>query len=305
MKIVSYQGWQSCVELSNTAVDLVLLADVGPRIIRFGFRGGANELREFPDLSEHGMTHLWHVRGGHRLWHAPEDLARTYVPDNDRVKVTGLGTGVRAVQPVEKATGIRKEMEVSLLGERPSARVLHRLVNEGPWPVELAPWAPTLLERGGRAIVALPPRGVHPTDCAPTATIALWPYTDMSDPRFFWGSRYVMVRQDPAEGVTPQKIGVSTDAGWCAYWRGGHLFVKSFAHQHDRRYPELNSPVTVFTNSDSMELETLGPLVIVAPGGSVQYTETWSLFADVPEPKDEAAVDASIAPLALQGGFIK
>jgi hypothetical protein len=299
MKSVSYQGWQNCIELSNRAVDLVLLAEAGPRIIRFGFRGGANELREFPDLAERGAKDRWHVRGGHRLWHAPEDLVRTYAPDNDPVEVTGLGAGLKAVQPVEKSTGIRKEMEVSLLGERPCARVLHRLVNEGPWPVELAPWAPTLLERGGRAIVALPPRGVHPQDCAPTATIALWPYTDMSDRRFSWGSRYVMVRQDPANGVTPQKIGVRTDAGWCAYWRAGHLFVKRFDHHDDCPYPEMGSPVTVFTNSHAMELETLGPMVVLRPGGSVEYTETWSLFADVPEPMDEAAVDAAIAPLAL------
>ena len=299
MKSVSYHGWNNCIELSNKAVELVLLADVGPRIIRFGFRGGANELREFPDLEERGSKEQWHVRGGHRLWHAPEDLVRTYVPDNDPVAVTGLGAGLKAVQPVEKATGIRKEMEVSLVGERPSARVLHRLVNKGPWPVKLAPWAPTLLERGGRAIVALPPRGVHPTACAPTATIALWPYTDMSDPRFHWGSRYVMVSQDPAESVTPQKIGVRTDAGWCAYWRKGHLFVKTFDYHDDRPYPEMGSPVTVFTNCHAMELETLGPLVVLPPGGNVEYIETWSLFAEVPEPTDEAAVDAAVAPLVV------
>jgi hypothetical protein len=294
---VSYQGWQSCVELSNRVVDLVLLAEVGPRIIRFGFRGGPNELREFPDLTERGRKEQWHVRGGHRLWHAPEDLVRTYVPDNDPVEVTDRGDFVRAVQPVERATGIRKEMEVSLLGDRPGARVLHRLVNAGPWPVELAPWAPTLLERGGRAIVALPPRGVHPTACAPTATIALWPYTDMSDPRFIWGSRYVMVKQDPA-AATPQKIGIHTDAGWCAYWREDHLFVKRFAHHPDQRYPEMGSPVTVFTNSQSMELETLGPLALLQPGACVEYTETWWLFADVPEPRDDDAVDSAVAPLA-------
>jgi hypothetical protein len=297
MRRVSYQGWQNCVELSNSAVELVLLAEVGPRIIRFGFRGEMNELREFPDLTEQGAKDRWHLRGGHRLWHAPEDIVRTYVPDNDPVEVTDHGSFLRATQPVEKTTGICKEMDVSLIGDRPCARVLHRLVNAGPWPVELAPWAPTLLERGGLAVVALPSRGVDQTDCTPTATIALWPYTDMSDPRFIWGSRYVMVRQDPS-AAAPQKVGVRTNAGWCAYWREGHLFVKRFAHHPDRTYPELGSPVTVFTNSHALELETLGPMALLQPGGSVEYTETWSLFADVPEPLTESVVDTAVAPLA-------
>lgn len=300
MRTVSYQGWQNCVELSNRTVDLVLLGDVGPRIIRFGFRGGVNEFREFPDLTERGRKEQWLVRGGHRLWHAPEHLVRTYVPDNDAVAVTDHGGFVRAVQAVEPGTGIRKEMDVSLLDDHPSARILHRLVNEGPWPVELAPWAPTLLERGGRAIVPLPPRGVHPADCAPTSTIALWAYTDMSDPRFSWGSRFVMVRQDPAASASPQKVGVRTNAGWCAYWRESRLFVKRFAHHPDRVYPELGSPVTVFTNSHSMELETLGPMVLLQPGESVEHVETWTLFADVPEPRDESTVVAAVAPRAAE-----
>jgi len=57
--------------------------------------------------------------------------------------------------------------------------------------------------------------------------------------------------------------------------------------------------LTVFTNCHSMELETLGPLVILPSGGSVEYTETWTLFAEVPEPKDEMAVEAAVVPLAL------
>ncbi len=44
---VTYRGWQSCYRMKNDLVDLVLTADVGPRVIRFGFSGRENEFKEF------------------------------------------------------------------------------------------------------------------------------------------------------------------------------------------------------------------------------------------------------------------
>ena len=44
-----YGGWPNCYRLSNGTVELIATADVGPRIIRFGFTGGQNLFAEFPD----------------------------------------------------------------------------------------------------------------------------------------------------------------------------------------------------------------------------------------------------------------
>ena len=35
---VSYGGWPNCVRLNNGKVELIITTDVGPRVIRFGFR---------------------------------------------------------------------------------------------------------------------------------------------------------------------------------------------------------------------------------------------------------------------------
>lgn len=51
MERIEYRGWPDCCRLSNDVIDLVLTADVGPRIIRFGFLGVANEFHEFGDMS--------------------------------------------------------------------------------------------------------------------------------------------------------------------------------------------------------------------------------------------------------------
>ncbi|MGA2766339.1 MAG: hypothetical protein ABSG17_23590 [Spirochaetia bacterium] len=297
MERTTYRGWRDCVRVSNSLVDLVTLCEAGPRIIRFGFVGEENEFREFPDLLQRGDSRSWHVYGGHRLWHAPEHLVRTYVADNAPVAVRDFGGFFRTIQGVEKSTGIRKEMDISMSPRSASVKVVHRLVNENQWDVELAPWAPTLLEQWGKAFVPFPPRGVHPVDCLPTMTVALWPYTDMADARFQWGSRYAVVRQDPMT-ARPQKIGISDTVGWCAYLRHGHLFVKLFAVAPGARYPDLGSNVTVFINDQSLELETMAPLSLLRAGQSVEYTEHWCLFKDVPEPGNDDEIDAIVASRA-------
>ena len=47
-----YCGWPNAYFLSNDAVELVVLADVGPRVVRYALRGGENQFHEFenPDM---------------------------------------------------------------------------------------------------------------------------------------------------------------------------------------------------------------------------------------------------------------
>ena len=50
MEKISPCGWERCYRLANDVVELVVTADVGPRIIHFGFVGGENQFWEDPDL---------------------------------------------------------------------------------------------------------------------------------------------------------------------------------------------------------------------------------------------------------------
>jgi hypothetical protein len=53
----------------------------------------------------------------------------------------------------------------------------------------------------------------------------------------------------------------------------------------------------VFTNPDFIELETLGPLFELPPGGMVEHAEHWWLFADVPSGENDAWIDSAVVPL--------
>ncbi len=292
---VQYNGWQNCQRISNGTIEIIATTDVGPRIIRFGFVDEENEFREVPEHAGLAGGDEWRSYGGHRLWHAPENQPRTYLPDNAPVAFQVLLNGLRLTQPVENRTGIQKEIEIEFRGDN-HLRAIHRLKNTGLFALELAPWALSVMAPGGVAVLPLPERGLHPRDLLPSSSITLWAYTDLSDPRWTFGRQFVMLRQDAA-CQTPQKIGGEISAGWCAYARQGHLFVKRFQFQAGAQYPDRNCNVEIFTNQKMLELETLGPLVKLQPGETVTYAEDWNLLRDVPLPQSEADVIQNILPL--------
>ncbi len=299
LKKVAYQGWPNCYQLSNGLVDLIVTTDVGPRIIRFGFTGGGNEFREFPEMMGQTGGDTWLIYGGHRLWHAPEEMPRTYYPDNAPVALEEHDGLVRLIQQPEPTTGIQKEIDLRLMAGEARAIITHRLRNTGLWAIELAPWALTVMAPGGVAVIPLPPRGSHAENLQPTSTLTLWAYMDMADPRWTWGRSFVLLRQDPTASG-PQKIGARVPDGWTAYARDGRLFVKMFEYKPDARYPDFDSPVEVYTDAQILEVETLGPLSKLAPGASVEHVEQWFLFKDVPAPRDDAAVNAYVVPKVRQ-----
>jgi hypothetical protein len=295
MERIAYKGWKDCCRLANDRVELVVTTEVGPRIIRFGFIGRDNEFREFEATLGKTGGGEWRIYGGHRLWHAPEAEPRTYAPDNDPVEVEKHKHFTRFIQPVEASTGIQKELDVDLSETDAHVEIIHRLRNTNLWTVELAPWALSVMAPGGRAILPLPPRGPHPKHLLPTNTLTLWAYTDMSDPRWKWGERYILLRQDPRAAV-PQKIGAMITDGWAAYARAGHLFLKKFNVATSAVYPDHGCSVEIFTNADMLELETLGPLIRLQPGGVVEHVEHWFLFDNVATPATDAEVDAQVLP---------
>lgn len=291
----TYHGWKNCYRLSNSSVDLVALADVGPRLIRFGFVGEENQLCEYPADQGKSGGEVWRAYGGHRFWHAPEAQPRTYYPDNEPVEARVTNKSLHLIQPVEKTTGIQKELEIFLDPSEPRVKIVHRLRNTNLWAVELAPWGLTLMAWGGTAILPIPPRRPHEVDLLPSNTLTMWSYTDLSDPRWTWGKNVILLRQDPEDKI-PQKIGCRNSTGWLAYVRQGCMFVKYFDLDQDKPYPDMGCNAEVFNRHDILELESLGPLCKLEPGGVVEHSEHWRLFKNIPEPIDNDQVVAQIIP---------
>ncbi|MFQ5613882.1 MAG: hypothetical protein ACE5H9_17310 [Anaerolineae bacterium] len=295
MERINYKGWPNCYRLSNGLVDVVVTTDVGPRVTRFGFVGQENEFKEYEEMVGKIGGDEWRIYGGHRLWHAPEDITRTYFPDNGPVTLKEHNEFIRLIQPPEATTGIQKEIDLRLAVDTACVTVTHRLRNVNLWPVELAPWALSVMAENGKAIIPLPPRGSHPDNLRPYGTLTLWAYTNLADRRWTWGNQYVLLQQSP-QMTEPQKIGLPVPAGWVAYARHNHLFVKKFNHIQEATYPDYGCSVEVFTDGDMLEVETLGPLVSLQPQAIVEHTERWFLFDGVPTPQNDDEVNRYVLP---------
>ena len=307
VETIPYAGWEHCLRLSNGRIEAVVTTDVGPRVMRFGAVGGANLLNEV--AAQRGTTggSDWRVYGGHRLWHAPEVEPRTYCPDNDPVAFEVQGETVRLTQAVEPLTGIRKAMELSLVPGRDSLELVHRLTNLNPWAVELGPWAISVMAPGGVAIVPQEPYAPHPgfthlpeaqgltPSFLPARSLNLWGFTRLDDPRWSFLDRFILARQDPAVTV-PLKFGVSNTLGWGAYVNRGEMLLKR-SRRLPGVYPDRDSNLEVWIDGSILELETLGPLVTLAPGASVEHRESWSYFKDVAVPLDGPALEAALRPM--------
>ncbi len=295
METIPFGGWKHCVRLSNGQIELVATTDVGPRVMRLGFVGGQNLFKECKE--QLGLTggDTWNVFGGHRLWHAPEVQPRTYAPDNGPVGHKWDGRTLKLTQPVESGTGIQKEMEITLAGDDNRVTVLHRLTNQGPWPVELAPWALTVMSGGGRAIFPQEPPKPHAEQLLPVRPLVLWGYTDMRDPRWIWGTKYIQLRNDPARH-TAQKIGLMNTPGWAAYALNGEVFIKRFGFDAKATYPDFGCNTETYTNGDMLEVETLGPLTQLVPGASVEHAEHW-FVRKLALDESEEAIEKNLIPL--------
>ena len=227
----------------------------------------------------------FHFRGGHRLWHSPEAMPRTYAPDTGEMIITDLPDGVILETQTEPGTGIRKRIEIHLAADKPSVRLKHTLINDGLWPVELAPWAITQFRLGGTAILPMPVGNVDAAGLLPNRQISFWPYTRLNDPRLSLRDDYVIFK---ADALPPFKMGYFNPHGWLAYWLDGVLFRKTFEVQTGSLHPDNNCNAEIYCGDQFVELESLAPLEKLDTNASVTHTETWDIFTDLDSLPKEA-----------------
>ncbi len=300
----SFAGWERNLRLSNDLVEVIVTLEVGPRIISYRPAQGRSVFKLVRDEAGKSKEDVWKIRGGHRLWTAPEDFGKEdslcYALDNSEVdhSIEDEFT-IRVANLIEKPTKIRREMVVRLEKMSSKVTVEHRITNEGDWPLEVAPWALSVMAEGGYAVLSQPPQGTHPQDYLPNRLIVAWPFTDLSDERFRVGPRMICLRQTHRP---PFKIGLRHSEGWAAYLLGDHLFMKNVPSIEGESYPDFGSNFETFTNAEFLELETLGPLKRISSGETLVHNESWVVFSGVhlPELKNDEAFLKALEPYRKQ-----
>lgn len=280
---VSYGGWQHCLRASTDAVELLITLDVGPRILRCQLRGGPSLFYE--DQSQLGGTGepTFQLRGGHRFWTAPESPL-SYEADNSPVQVHRLSDSLLLLQS-DCRHGLVKTIQVHALA--PTVFLIrHGLTNRSESTIERAAWALSVMAPGGTALLPQPQLRQHPSvqpigspwrddDLLPSRRLILWPYTDLSDERLRLSGRLWTVEQ--RSDKPPCKLGTSGPPSVVGYQLGSYVFVKDVPSQTGVPYPDLGATFELYTDASFLELETLSPQWILAPGQSQFHDEHWLL----------------------------
>ncbi|MEO6053469.1 MAG: hypothetical protein ABIP97_05600, partial [Chthoniobacterales bacterium] len=198
---------------------------------------------------------------------------------------------------------LEKRLTLHLDDTTSRVTIEHCVTNKGRAPLTLASWGITVVEPGGIAIIPQPELGEHPRDFSPNRNLVLWPYTDLADDRYTFGSRYIFLRQE--EERQPTKIGLFHREQWVAYIWENSLFLKSIECIPEATYPDAGCNFETFTNSAMLELESLSPLTTLAPGGSVSHRENWHLFdlSDPVEIQSEDSLREWLFPFLVQAGY--
>jgi hypothetical protein len=276
----TYRAVTNCVKISNGSAEVIVSTEFGPRILSYSLAGGENILGWHPEAKVQTALGEWRPYGGHRLWAAPENMPRSYAPDSAPVEYfVKSDLSVRFMPPPETSTGLQKQITVSLSKEGSGAVLEHRITNIGENEIELSAWALTIMRDGGEAVIPGEPwQPYSPEHLLPVRSLALWSYTDFTDPRWRFSKDSIRLRCDSAY-PNQQKIGVLNRQGWAGYEWEDLKFVKRFDFVEGAEYPDFNSNTEVYTAGSFMELESLSPLTKLAQGEFVVYVERWELLS--------------------------
>ncbi len=283
-KIDTVYAGLECVQLKNDQLALWITKSFGPRLIGLEAQGGENLLAVLPDarIPVEGRED-YSLRGGHRLWVAPERPETTYVVDDAAPEIVPAQAGLDITQPVDR-TGIQKSWQVRLPPEDLQVTLNHRLTNRGEKTVRLAPWAVTMLPPGGVGLLPLQQELEDEHGLWPNRQLLVWPYTELNSPYLDISDHALRIRAEMTVGAL--KVGAPNPAGWLAYRQREVLFIKRTEYSKGANYPDRGASHEIYCSPTVIELETLGPLLDLAPGESVDHREIWQVYLNKSWPEE-------------------
>lgn len=268
------------IQIEAGRIRLMVTTSVGPRVLGLLTEDDRNHLAELPDSTlECPGSGVFHLRGGSRLWAAPEDPRITYRPDDEPVGVEEVDDGVRLVTRSDAVSESHREIEIRVTGPERFA-FDYRVVNQADHPQRLAAWAIAMMRPLGRAFLPVLTGEFDEGGFQGQRNIVLWSYSRNDDPRYIVHDGALEVRSAVmADGPLDQpfKIGTSLRRGWAAHYREDLLLVNYSYHDEAREYADMGASGQVYSHGDFTELESLGPLTDLEPGDAAEHHVDWAV----------------------------
>jgi hypothetical protein len=284
---IEFLGWHEAYQLRLGKATMVVVTEVGPRILSLSIGDGPNLLFVDQETAGRGQNDPdWHTYGGHRIWVAPE-TENTYAPDNERCEVDVSNDGLSALAPIPPQTKLRKRLTITAQDDR--FVVEQGVLNTSDALYTGAIWALTCVEPSG--VIAFPWGHQRRQRSWDLKKIVYWNRwmshsSDVSSQQWQPGPDLFQVVPTGEEG----KVGSSSPEGWVALCREDATFVKSYRWVPDVRYPDQDCSLQIYTCEQFIEMETLSPLTVFYPGEEIVHREVWMVTPKAVDPADGAAL---------------
>ena len=255
----------------NGCVEIIIPLEFGLRIGHFSLIGEKNVFFEQPnDMTDLSTPEGWRVRGGHRMWLAPES-EKVYCPDNAPIEYALLENGVEIFQQEDPWLHVKKSMRI-VFHDGAEVEVTNRVENTGAEAIRCSVWAISAMAPGGveELSFALRDGGYDHWH-----RISMWDYTSLGDDRAEYRRDGIKLTHRPID--RKYKIGVGHPYGPVRYTNNGITFVKEFDVKPEMEYADANVSFETFMCKHMVEIESLSPLMTIAPGETGAHTEIWRL----------------------------
>ena len=260
-----------CLFADNGIIEVGIPLGFGLRIAHFSFLGEKNVFFEQPnDMTTFTTPEGWRIRGGHRLWLAPEN-PKIYCPDNEPIEYSIEGDTIVITQREDPWLHIIKSFRLTLDGSRLS--VTHKILNVGDEVLSCSLWAISVMAPGGTEYIDFARRDGGMDHWH---RISMWDYTSLGDERATYTRDQIKIQYLPLD--TKYKIGVGHPCGPVRYETDDLIFVKHFKIEEDKLYPDANVSYETFFSKYMVEMESLSPLGEIPVGESMEHTEILELL---------------------------
>ncbi len=270
-KISNHPIWGKALFADNGVIEIGIPLEFGIRIGHLSYKSEENLFYEQPnDLNDLCTPEGFRVRGGHRIWLAPES-EKVYYPDNSPIQYEISETKISLFQEEDPWLSVKKSMEITFTGKE-EVQVNHIVVNTGGLPREFAIWAITSVAPLGTLQI---PLRYRESGYNPIQKITMWYYTNLGDERANYTRESITLSHRPL--LQRYKIGVGHPDGPVTYENKGVVFEKAFAIDGEAVYPDGDVSFEAFMCRHMVEIESLSRLFEVQPGDQVSFCETWRL----------------------------
>lgn len=306
IKKVDYKGWRDCYELSNPLVRLVVVPQIGGRIMEYS-TFGENVIWQNEDelgvVKSSDVGKKWHNYGGYKAWNSPQakwvfpnlDNYYDYAPAKVEV-IPGENTGIRVTCTPIEHLGFQYVREIYLDDDTSHVRIVETMKNVVDREIEWGAWEVTQVTAPCRLAFPIDEKSRFPQG---------WQIMHYQGKDMKQVTRVGNIGVMECTGVI-DKVGTDATDGWLVYMNDKLGYVKQWTVAPSDTYPDGGCNVEIFTADKSIggiyvEMEVLGPVLKLKPGEQSQIIEDWYLTKLGDRPKSVDDVIKGLELMKKQG----